>query len=243
MGIGPLIQGLLPNYLAALLPNNDMINIALVIWLFCAWFAGIWCWRRVRQRPSNVKMTALIAPLLLISVCLAGGLGGIYWISRLLPVPIVTPYATLSITLLKERVATLTRDLRALEDDYDGRSEKIGTDSFFSIAKRHSIEGDKFDRGAATDEFIRSNTERMRLESEKRSIYLAKYHVETNQIYLELCSRLKLEPVTFGLPNSPKTGLSGSERLDFTPILTGSLAGTKPLHRAADLLDKLSMSL
>jgi hypothetical protein len=82
------------------------------------------------------------------------------------------------------------------------------------------------------------------LRNEMHSEYLNRYHVEANQIYEELCVRLKEEPFKPGFPPSRDEGYT--QMMDYAGIsemITGNLAGARPLTLAANKIDRMAASL
>jgi hypothetical protein len=242
------IRDLLANFLAAFLPSNDMIGAAYTVWAFVAYFAVRWVWQRIKgQRPGNrpTRNARLVLPLLLIGVCLAGALGGIFWLSRVTmpPIGISSPFTGLTANQLKERTFALTKELRNLEDVYQNRADAIRNQDWIE-RRTTAAAGIQVDKASSTERFWKKNIEAETIGNEMKAEYRRKFHVEANQVYEELCRRLKIEPAEFGhFASLSKTGLTEREYMGVSEMRTGQLAGAKPLHLSADALERLAMSL
>jgi hypothetical protein len=159
------------------------------------------------------------------------------------PVSIPNPFGGLTANQLKERTFALTKDLRNFEDLYGNRADAL-RDQDWNERRTAAAAGVPIDKAATVERFWKANNEVEAISKEMKAEYRRNFHVEANQIYEELCHRLKLQPAEFGhFDQLPTTGLTEREYMGISEMRTGQLAGAKPLHLSADALDRLAAAL
>jgi hypothetical protein len=194
-------------------------------------------WLSKRTGPSWKKIQMIFGFLVMCTGCGIGIYGmhilasGKTQLSPTASVP--SPFTGLSNPQLRMRTVTLARALRDLENPYDQKINDLGSQSYFgSTPEERAIRAQE--RNAAI----------VRTMSEKTSEYRKHYHIETNQIYEELCRRLNLLPADpANIATLPQTGLTQREYLGITVMRTGMMAGSRPMNLVADTLERLASAL
>lgn len=157
------------------------------------------------------------------------------------PTELPNPFSGLSNPQLRTRTLSLARELRDLENNYSRKEEAVMNQHMAAQKLPIQTEEQAVESRKLFQEMTNATT---RLSSEKRDEYRKRYHVEANQIYEELCRRLKLksaEPLEAN--NFSKTGLSPLDFAGISVMRTGSLAGAKPLNYIADAFERLASGL